>query len=80
MPLVGYVSVLISQQHVNFPYIITYTSQMMNDKILNCTSFFAVNVKNQYLVPKDGTPLSGLIQDHIIAGVQLSVRGSFFAR
>jgi DNA-directed RNA polymerase I subunit RPA1 len=53
---------------------------MMNDEILNCMFFFAVNVKNQYLVPKDGTPLSGLIQDHIVAGVQLSVRGSFFAR
>lgn len=37
-----------------------------------------MNVSNQYLVPKDGTPLSGLIQDHMIAGVRLSVRGRFF--
>ncbi|KAK9892524.1 hypothetical protein WA026_020509 [Henosepilachna vigintioctopunctata] len=37
-----------------------------------------VNVCNQYLVPKDGTPLGGLIQDHMIAGVKLSVRGRFF--
>lgn len=35
-------------------------------------------MSNQYLVPKDGTPLSGLIQDHMIAGVKLSVRGRFF--
>lgn len=35
---------------------------------------------NQYLVPKDGTPLGGLIQDHIIAGVRLSMRGRFFNR
>lgn len=34
----------------------------------------------QYLVPKDGTPLSGLIQDHMIAGVRLSLRGRFFGR
>jgi DNA-directed RNA polymerase I subunit RPA1 len=42
--------------------------------------FFVVNVNNQYLVPKDGTPLSGLIQDHIVAGVHLSIRGRFFGR
>lgn len=40
--------------------------------------FVSVNVSNQYLVPKDGTPLSGLIQDHMISGVKLSVRGRFF--
>ena len=28
-----------------------------------------VNVCKQYLVPKDGSPLQGLIQDHIIAGI-----------
>ncbi|XP_054005071.1 DNA-directed RNA polymerase I subunit RPA1 [Hylaeus anthracinus] len=38
------------------------------------------NVSNQYLVPKDGTPLSGLIQDHVISGVRLTVRGMFFSR
>lgn len=39
-----------------------------------------VNVANQYLVPKDGTPLGGLIQDHIISGVKLMLRGKFFNR
>ena len=34
----------------------------------------------QYLVPKDGTPLAGLIQDHMISGVMLTIRGRFFAR
>lgn len=38
------------------------------------------NVSNQYLVPKDGTPLSGLIQDHMISGVQLTIRGNFFPK
>ncbi len=32
-----------------------------------------VNVCKQYLVPKDGTPLQGLIQDHIIAGKSMSM-------
>lgn len=35
-------------------------------------------VDNQYLVPKDGTPLSGLIQDHVISGSLMSIRGRFF--
>ncbi|QQP32529.1 DNA-directed RNA polymerase subunit, partial [Caligus rogercresseyi] len=33
-----------------------------------------VSVCEQYLVPKDGTPLQGLIQDHVIAGVKMTVR------
>nr|CAG4651562.1 EOG090X00BV [Triops cancriformis] len=37
-------------------------------------------VPHEYLVPKDGTPLSGLIQDHVVGGVQLSIRGKFFNR
>lgn len=37
-----------------------------------------VGVNHQYLVPKDGTPLGGLIQDHIIAAVLLTMRGRFF--
>uniref|UniRef100_T1JBE4 DNA-directed RNA polymerase I subunit RPA1 n=1 Tax=Strigamia maritima TaxID=126957 RepID=T1JBE4_STRMM len=38
------------------------------------------NVSNQFLVPKDGTPLGGLIQDHMISGVLMTVRGRFFKR
>lgn len=41
---------------------------------------FTANVSSQYLVPKDGTPLGGLIQDNVIAGVKLSLRGRFFNR
>jgi DNA-directed RNA polymerase I subunit RPA1 len=35
-------------------------------------------VCSHFLVPKDGTPLSGLIQDHVVAGVRLTMRGRFF--
>jgi len=34
----------------------------------------------QYLVPKDGSPLRGLIQDSIITGVLLSKRDTFFEK
>ncbi|PSN44886.1 hypothetical protein C0J52_06198 [Blattella germanica] len=53
-----------------------YTIKLM----INVFLLIIVNVQKQYLVPKDGTPLSGLIQDHIIGGVRLSVRGKFFGR
>jgi len=32
----------------------------------------------QYLVPKDGSPLAGLIQDYMVSGVWLMMRGQFF--
>lgn len=43
-------------------------------------AFNLVNVANNYIVPKDGTPLGGLIQDHMISGVKMSMRGRFFSR
>lgn len=33
---------------------------------------------SNFLVPKDGTPLLGLIEDHVVSGVLLTVRGRFF--
>lgn len=42
--------------------------------------FIIASTNYQYLVPKDGTPLGGLIQDHIVAGVRLTVRGRLFSR
>lgn len=36
---------------------------------------FLVSTHHQYLGPKDGSPLSGLIQDHIVAGVIMTARG-----
>jgi len=34
----------------------------------------------QYVVPKDGSPLRGLIQDHIVGGVKLTKRDTFLNR
>ena len=38
------------------------------NEVARSEAYNLVNVCKQYLVPKDGTPLQGLIQDHIIAG------------
>ncbi|KAI4482207.1 hypothetical protein M0804_008758 [Polistes exclamans] len=50
------------------------------NELARSEGYFIANVSNQYLVPKDGTPLSGLIQDHVISGVRLTMRGQFFNR
>lgn len=49
-------------------------------RISEHSSPFSVSVVNQYLVPKDGSPLSGLIQDHIISGVLLTLKDKFFSK
>lgn len=36
-----------------------------------------MSTNSQYLTAKDGTPLSGLIQDHMVAAVHMSVRGRY---
>ncbi|XP_024414252.2 DNA-directed RNA polymerase I subunit RPA1 [Desmodus rotundus] len=41
--------------------------------VLACTD-------QQYLVPKDGQPLAGLIQDHMVSGANMTTRGCFFTR
>jgi DNA-directed RNA polymerase beta' subunit len=38
------------------------------------------NTDNQYLVPTSGKPLRGLIQDHVVAGVWMTSKDSFFSR
>lgn len=50
------------------------------NELARSEGYFIANVSNQYLVPKDGAPLGGLIQDHVISGVRLTLRGNFFNR
>uniref|UniRef100_A0A1I8AVE3 DNA-directed RNA polymerase subunit n=1 Tax=Steinernema glaseri TaxID=37863 RepID=A0A1I8AVE3_9BILA len=38
------------------------------------------NVGSNFLVPKDGTPILGLIQDHVVSGVLMTMRGQFFSK
>ncbi len=41
---------------------------------------FAAMSRDQYLSPKDGGPLRGLIQDHVLSGVLLTMKDTFFSR
>lgn len=50
------------------------------NELARSEAYNLASVPYQYLVPKDGSPLAGLIQDHVIAGVKLSLRGRFFNR
>ncbi|XP_014216995.1 DNA-directed RNA polymerase I subunit RPA1 [Copidosoma floridanum] len=50
------------------------------NELARAEAYHIASVPYQYLVPKDGTPLSGLIQDHVISGVKLSLRGNFFVQ
>ncbi|XP_034038228.1 DNA-directed RNA polymerase I subunit RPA1 isoform X2 [Thalassophryne amazonica] len=43
-------------------------------------AYTLVSTDQQYLVPKDGKPLAGLIQDHIVSGTRMTIRGCFFTR
>lgn len=38
------------------------------------------NTNNQYLVPTNGEPLRGLIQDHVVTGVLMTSRDTFFTK
>jgi DNA-directed RNA polymerase I subunit RPA1 len=42
--------------------------------------YHIMNAAHQYLVPKDGTPLGGLIQDHIVGAVHMTMRGAVFEK
>ncbi|GAA96623.1 uncharacterized protein L969DRAFT_75435 [Mixia osmundae IAM 14324] len=41
---------------------------------------FIANTDNQYLVPTSGNPLRGLIQDHVVAGVHMTSKDTWFTR
>lgn len=41
---------------------------------------FVATCRDQYLGPKDGAPLRGLIMDHVLSGVVLTMKDTFFKR
>ncbi|KAM6924020.1 DNA-directed RNA polymerase I subunit RPA1 [Xenentodon cancila] len=43
-------------------------------------AYTLVSTNQQYLVPKDGKPLAGLIQDHMVSGTRITIRDCFFTR
>lgn len=55
-------------------------AHLPQSELAKCEAKELASVVHQYLVPRDGTPLSGLIQDHIISSVRMTIRGRFFTR
>ena len=60
------------------PHIFSQLS--LENQIARAEAYFIANTENQYLVPTSGKPLRGLIQDHVVAGVWMTNRDTFFPR
>ncbi|KAI9145358.1 hypothetical protein BKA69DRAFT_1050972, partial [Paraphysoderma sedebokerense] len=50
------------------------------NEIARAEAYTIANTDNQYLVPTDGSPLRGLIQDHVVTGVMLTSRDTFLSK
>ncbi|KAI8391772.1 uncharacterized protein BYT42DRAFT_642179 [Radiomyces spectabilis] len=50
------------------------------NEIARAEATLIANTDNQYLVPTSGNPLRGLIQDHVVSGVWMTARDTFFTR
>ncbi|KAI8137047.1 hypothetical protein BJV82DRAFT_675210 [Fennellomyces sp. T-0311] len=50
------------------------------NEIARAEAAFIANTDNQYLVPTSGNPLRGLIQDHVVSGVWMTCRNTFFTK
>lgn len=56
------------------------TILLIENEVARSEAMFIANTDNQYLVPTSGKPLRGLIQDHVVAGVWMTNRETFFSR
>ncbi|KAI8343954.1 hypothetical protein BC941DRAFT_491756 [Chlamydoabsidia padenii] len=50
------------------------------NEIARAEAALIANTDNQYLVPTSGDPLRGLIQDHVVSGVWMTSRDTFFTK
>jgi DNA-directed RNA polymerase I subunit RPA1 len=50
------------------------------NEIARAEAAMIANTDNQYLVPTSGDPLRGLIQDHVVSGVWMTARDTFFTK
>ncbi|KAF8580902.1 beta and beta-prime subunits of DNA dependent RNA-polymerase [Ramaria rubella] len=50
------------------------------NEVARAEASYIANTDNQYLVPTSGKPLRGLIQDHVVAGLWMTAKSSFFTR
>lgn len=52
----------------------------LESQVARSEAMFIANTDNQYLVPTSGKPLRGLIQDHVVAGLWMTNKATFFTR
>ncbi|ETV70991.1 hypothetical protein H257_13721 [Aphanomyces astaci] len=50
------------------------------NELARAEAYTIANNDNQYIVPTDGSPLRGLIQDHVDSGVKLTQRDTFLTK
>ncbi|KAK9701767.1 hypothetical protein K7432_011575 [Basidiobolus ranarum] len=50
------------------------------NEIARAEALLIANTDSQYLVPTNGSPLRGLIQDHVVVGVWMTSKDTFFTR
>jgi len=55
-------------------------TSLQENEVARAEALMIANTDNQYLVPTSGNPLRGLIQDHVVAGVWMCNKSSFFTR
>jgi DNA-directed RNA polymerase I subunit RPA1 len=55
-------------------------AHLPQNEIARAEALELVLSSHHYLVPKDGTPLGGLIHDHVVGGSALTIRDRFFNR
>ncbi|KAG2439375.1 hypothetical protein HXX76_004732 [Chlamydomonas incerta] len=48
------------------------------DQLGRSEGYIIVHADQQYIVPTDGKPIRGLIQDHVVAATLITKRGTFF--
>jgi len=55
-------------------------AHLPQSELARSEAYNIASVNHQYLVPKDGSPLGGLIQDHVVAVTILTRRDQFFGK
>lgn len=51
-----------------------WSSLLLQDHLGRAEGYNIVHADKQFIVPTDGKPIRGLIQDHVVAGVEITCR------
>lgn len=70
----------ISISHVRRLPLLDNKCWLSENEVARAEAMMIANTDNQYLVPTSGGPLRGLIQDHVVAGVWMCNKSTYFTR